>query len=104
MEFLPNNNNNNNNNNTNGPTTKVRGFKPGRERWIFKGDKNPQHDFLRKGSKAVGPCRKVLRHVKCLLRYGRDTDKQYSAAICRPVYSTVILGVYATARAENSGG
>jgi hypothetical protein len=34
---------------------KVRGFNPGRERWIFKGDKNPQHAFLRRGSKAVGP-------------------------------------------------
>jgi hypothetical protein len=33
---------------------KVRGFKPGREQWIFKGDKNLQHDFLRRGSKAVG--------------------------------------------------
>jgi hypothetical protein len=27
------------------------GFKPGRERWILKGDKNPYHDFLRRGSK-----------------------------------------------------
>jgi hypothetical protein len=34
---------------------KVRGFKPGRGRWIFKGDKNPQHAFLRTASKAVGP-------------------------------------------------
>jgi hypothetical protein len=37
---------------------KVRGFNPGRGRWIFKGDKNPQHNFLRRGSKAVS------RHVK----------------------------------------
>jgi hypothetical protein len=34
---------------------KVRGFDPDRGRWIFKGDKNPEHHFLRKGSKAVGP-------------------------------------------------
>jgi hypothetical protein len=34
--------------------TKVRGFKPGRSRPIF-GRKNPQHAFLRRGSKAVGP-------------------------------------------------
>jgi hypothetical protein len=33
---------------------KVRGFNPGRGRWIFKGD-NPEHNFLRRGSKAVGP-------------------------------------------------
>jgi hypothetical protein len=34
---------------------KVRGFKPGRGRWTFKGDTNHQHAFLRRGSKAVGP-------------------------------------------------
>jgi hypothetical protein len=34
--------------------SKVSGLKtPCRGRWIFKGDKNPQHDFFRKGS-AVG--------------------------------------------------
>jgi hypothetical protein len=33
---------------------KVRQFKPGRGRRIFKGYKNPLHDFLRWGSKAVG--------------------------------------------------
>ena len=36
-------------------STQVRGFKPGRSRRIFKGRKNPQHAFLRRGSKAVGP-------------------------------------------------
>jgi hypothetical protein len=34
---------------------KVRGFDPDRGRWIFKGDKNPRHNFLWRGSKAVGP-------------------------------------------------
>jgi hypothetical protein len=34
---------------------KVRGFDPYRDRWIFKGDKNPEHNFLRRGSTAVGP-------------------------------------------------
>jgi hypothetical protein len=33
---------------------KVRGIDPDRGRWIFKGDKNPEHHFLRRGSKAVG--------------------------------------------------
>jgi hypothetical protein len=33
--------------------TQVRGFAPGRSRRIFFGRKNPQHAFLRKGSKAV---------------------------------------------------
>jgi hypothetical protein len=34
---------------------KTRGFEPGRVRWIFKGDKNPQHAFFRRGSKAGCP-------------------------------------------------
>jgi hypothetical protein len=34
---------------------KFRGLKPGLERWIFKGDKQRQHHFLRRVSKAVGP-------------------------------------------------
>jgi hypothetical protein len=33
----------------------VHWFDPDRGRWIFKGDKNPEHHFLRRGSKAVGP-------------------------------------------------
>jgi hypothetical protein len=32
---------------------KVRGFISGRERWIFKVDKSPQHDLLRRRRKAV---------------------------------------------------
>jgi hypothetical protein len=34
---------------------KVRGFDPDQGRWIFKDDKNPEHHFLRRGSKAVSP-------------------------------------------------
>jgi hypothetical protein len=33
---------------------KVRVFKLSRKRWTFKRDRNPQHVFLRRGSKAVG--------------------------------------------------
>ena len=36
-------------------TPQVRWFKPGRSRWILQGGKNPQHAFLRMGSKAVCP-------------------------------------------------
>ena len=32
---------------------KFRGFDPDRGRWTFKGDKNPEHNFLRRGSKVV---------------------------------------------------
>jgi hypothetical protein len=35
--------------------TQVRGFKRGRSRRIFQGEKNPQRAFLRKGIKTVGP-------------------------------------------------
>ena len=34
--------------------SEVHGFDPGRGRWIFSERKNPEYDFLRKGSKAVG--------------------------------------------------
>ena len=35
--------------------SEIRGFNPGRDRWIFSERKNPEYDFLRKGSKAIGP-------------------------------------------------
>ena len=35
--------------------SEVCGFDPGRGRWIFPERKNPEYNFLRKGSKAVGP-------------------------------------------------
>ena len=34
--------------------SEVRGLEPGRGRWVFSEPKNPEYDFLRKGSKAVG--------------------------------------------------
>jgi len=40
-------------------STQVRGFKPGRSRQDFSGRKNPQHAFLRRGSKAVGPMSQI---------------------------------------------
>jgi hypothetical protein len=36
-------------------STQVRGFKPGLSPRIFQGEKNPQHAFLPRGSKAGGP-------------------------------------------------
>ena len=35
--------------------SEVRGFKPGRGRLIFSERKNPEYDFLRKGSKTLAP-------------------------------------------------
>ena len=34
--------------------SEIRGFDPGRGRWIISESKNPEYDFLWKGSKAVG--------------------------------------------------
>ena len=42
--------------------TQVRGFKAGRSRRDFSGRKNPQHAFLRKGSRLSNVA--YLRHVK----------------------------------------
>jgi hypothetical protein len=39
-------------------------FKPGRERWIYKGDKNPQHVFFQREVKPSASCLKVLGFVK----------------------------------------
>jgi hypothetical protein len=38
---------------------KVRGFKPAKPQWLFKGDKI-RSAFLRRGSKAVGPMSKYF--------------------------------------------
>ena len=35
--------------------SEIRKFKPARGRWTFSERKNPEYDFLRKGSKVVGP-------------------------------------------------
>jgi hypothetical protein len=44
--------------------TQIRGFKPGQSRQIFFGRKNPQHAFLRNGSKAVGPVSQICGTLK----------------------------------------
>jgi hypothetical protein len=41
---------------------KVRGLKPGRGLFIFKGDKNPQHTFFGWEVKPSVPWLKILRH------------------------------------------
>jgi hypothetical protein len=60
---------------------KVHRFKPGQGQWIFKGDKNPLHGFLQRGSKAVGP--KSYEFMACLrsLQYERNTCRQNSELI-----------------------
>jgi hypothetical protein len=46
---------------------KVRGFKRGREQWIFESDKKIRSTTFFGGEvKLSVPCRKILRHVKDL--------------------------------------
>ena len=57
-------------------STQVRGFKPGRSRQDFSGRKNPQHAFLRKGSKAVGPMSQIAAHKRFLNWRGSHNFRQ----------------------------
>jgi hypothetical protein len=43
-------------------------------RWIFKGNKNPQHTSFGEEVQPLAPCHKILRHVKELYEYERDTS------------------------------
>jgi hypothetical protein len=61
--------------------TRVRGFKPGRSRPIFFGWKNPQHAFLRKGSKAVCPMSQICGMLKTVWLHG----SWVTGKICRPL-------------------
>jgi hypothetical protein len=44
--------------------SKVRGFKPSRGRWNFKGNKISSKNSFEEEVKPLVPCRKFLRHVK----------------------------------------
>jgi hypothetical protein len=68
--------------------TRVCGFKPGRSRRIFFWPKNPQHAFLRKGSRAVCPMYVAdLRHVKNPVITWKLGHRQDLSAISRPISS-----------------
>jgi hypothetical protein len=50
----------------------VRGFRRGRERWIFEGDKNRSAPSFGGEVKPSVPCFKISRRVKDPLKYARD--------------------------------
>jgi hypothetical protein len=50
---------------------KTRNFRPGRERWVIWGDKNPHHAFLRKGSKAFGSMKKDISKAKFIIFFAK---------------------------------
>jgi hypothetical protein len=55
---------------------KVCGLKPCRRQSIFKGDKNPYHDFLRRRNKAVGSISKdFYGMLKTPAEYKGDTSQ-----------------------------
>jgi hypothetical protein len=49
--------------------TQDRGFAPGRSPSDFSGEKNPQHAFLRKGSKAICPMSQICGMSKNPITY-----------------------------------
>jgi hypothetical protein len=50
-------------------------LKPGRELWIYEGDKISSTTSVGGKVKPLAPCCKILWHVKRPLRYGRDIDR-----------------------------
>jgi hypothetical protein len=66
-------------------STRVRGFKPGRSRRIFLGEKNPQNSFLRKGSKAVCPKSQICGMLKNPVITWKFGHRQNLPAISRPI-------------------
>jgi hypothetical protein len=68
----------------------------GRTRWISKGDKNPNKPFFGKGGgEAVGPCSKILHHVKITCNYEQKYFLRPNLSFPSPVphacYQIVLL-------------
>jgi hypothetical protein len=89
---------------------KVHRFKPGQGQRIFKGNKNPQHTFLQRGSKLLAPCHKILQHVVTVWKIyflrqntsfpspvppaGRNARKLWWMNQEFPCHSTMVLHAY----------
>jgi hypothetical protein len=75
---------------------KVRGFRPGRGRWIFNSDKNPYSTpFVRGEVKPSAPCRKILWHVKEPAEYDRDTSLVKTTAVSRQMSHALLVAASA---------
>jgi hypothetical protein len=72
--------------------TQVRGFKPGRNRRIFWGEKNPRHAFFRKGSKAVCPMSQICGMLKNPVITWKLGHRQNLSAISSPISSLANRG------------
>jgi hypothetical protein len=53
---------------------KVRGFKLGRGRWSFMGNKNPHHASFGGEVKPEAPCRKIFPHLRYFEVWTKDTS------------------------------
>jgi hypothetical protein len=75
---------------------KILGFKPDRGRCVFKGDKNPYHDFIRRGNKAVFPTSlRFYGILKNITSMNYVIRTQYSAVISSPIFPASLLDVTA---------
>jgi hypothetical protein len=78
------------------PGPNVRVFKPSLKRYIFKGDKNPEHYFLQRERKAVDPNVVIFHGIKKkTAEYERDTSPAKLTDISSKVSSNPLLGVSA---------
>ena len=78
-------------------STQVREFKPGRSRRTFKA-KNPQHAFLRRGSKPSVPCRKFAACKRSIKLPGIRNLGTIPGHLYRPQSHLSLLGSHALLR------
>jgi hypothetical protein len=70
---------------------RVRGFKPGRGRWIFKGDKIRSTTYFLGGVKTSAPCRKIFGISMNLAEYERQNSLPFLAKFLLLRYHTFLL-------------
>jgi hypothetical protein len=68
-------------------------------RWIFKGDKNPQYDFLQVGSKTEGLVVSFYGMLKIPAEYDRDATSAKFKAVFSPTPSFAAMCLWCNQRA-----
>ena len=66
--------------------SEVHEFDSGRGRWIFSERKNPEYDFLRKGSKAVGP--RIVEEPQDEIRASEQNLSDFSRSMSKATLMT----------------
>jgi hypothetical protein len=72
--------------------------------WIFKGDENPQHVFLRRDVKQSAKSRKILRHVKELFGVLKVYFASQNSSLLSPVPPVCFRMILLVGLPEISGG